>query len=373
MTTTPRIIDWPAHLAPRNQDWSLFVPQVGGVNAAGYGFGAVWGMPRWRVTVETPEAHASDLPQWQAFVLRLRAGVNLVRIRDWRESGRGSVLEQPQRLLNMLRWTQQWGRWSHVGGDAVSEAAGVITTRQPNTYYQPLAQDLEEGLRYVFVVEVQGVNPAQVAVLATLGDQLQPVGATFDAATGETVATLGEVARSGAVPRAGGGWRCWWELRPRTKVRALVQVQTLVPAHGLVQVQASRPMVSVVVGPMAPAFVSTTAAPAWGDYSPYVDGAGQTGDQLNTKGWPAGAQLRAGYWLGIGSSMHMLLESVEVNDDGQATLWVEPPLRGAPADGTVIKISGVDGVFRLSSPVSGVREELRAMEGITMTFEEVPL
>lgn len=372
MTTTPRIIDWPAHLAPRNQDWNLFVPQVGGVNAAGYGFGAVWGMPRWRVTIETPDAHASDLPQWQAFVLRLRAGMNLVRISDQRESGRGAVLNHPRRLLNMLRWTQQWGRWSRVGAAPVSDAGGVITAKLPNTYYQPIAQALESGVRYVLVVEVQGDAQAQVALLATLDDQLYPTGVIFDASTGEVVSTLGDVLRSGATARAGGGWRCWWELHPQKKMNALVQVQTLVPAHGLVQVQASRPMVSSVVGAVPPDFIPTTGTPAWGVYAPSIHGSGQTGDQLVTKDWPAGAELRSGYWLGIGTSMHMLIDNAQADADGIATLWIEPPLRGSPDDGTPLKISGVSGLFRLSAPVAGVREEGRAMEGITMTFEEVP-
>lgn len=371
--TSPRIIDWPASLAPRTQDWSLFVPQVGGVNAAGYGFGTVWGMPRWRVTVETPQAHASDLPQWQAFVLRLRAGVNLVRIADLRESGRGRVLNQPRRVLNMLRWTQQWARWDRVGAAPVTVAGSVATSRQPNTHYQPLAQALEAGVRYVFVVEVQASSAqAQVALLAALGEQLHPTGVIFNAATGAAEATLGNVARSGAVARAGGGWRCWWELRPQVDVQALVQVQTLLPAHGLVQVQASQPMVSVVVGAVPPGFVATTGTPAWGDFSPAVDGPDQTGDQLATKGWPAGAQLRAGYWLGIGNDMHMLVDSAVADDDGKAMLWVEPPLRKSPVDNAAIKTQGISGVFRLSAPVAGVREELHAMEGITMTFEEVP-
>jgi hypothetical protein len=89
-----------------------------------------------------------------------------------------------------------------------------------------------------------------------------------------------------------------------------------------------------------------------------VNGAGQTGRTLNTKGWPAPAfgpypyVLRPGDWLQIGYRLYRNLTSKIISDPGGVglvTLDIWPPLREPPADGDAIIVTNTLGLWRLKS------------------------
>lgn len=89
--------------------------------------------------------------------------------------------------------------------------------------------------------------------------------------------------------------------------------------------------------------------------TPVVNGASQTGNELAIDGLPASAvgYLRAGDYIQLGSAasarLYKVLEDVDSNASGQATLNLWPDLRSSPADGATVVVSNAKGVFRLSN------------------------
>lgn len=90
-----------------------------------------------------------------------------------------------------------------------------------------------------------------------------------------------------------------------------------------------------------------------GTGSPQVDGASQTGEDLNTKGWTAsqtGIMLK-GDWIQLGSGasskLHKCLTDVNSDSGGLATLTVWPEIITSPADSATITVNSPQGVFRL--------------------------
>jgi hypothetical protein len=89
--------------------------------------------------------------------------------------------------------------------------------------------------------------------------------------------------------------------------------------------------------------------------TPVVNGASQTGNGLNIDGLPASATgyLKAGDYIQLGSAstarLYKVLEDVDSNGSGEATLNLWPDLRSSPADGAAVVVSNAKGVFRLSN------------------------
>lgn len=86
-----------------------------------------------------------------------------------------------------------------------------------------------------------------------------------------------------------------------------------------------------------------------------VDGAGQTGNQLNATGFLSLTDFvfRAGDYIQLGSGqssrLHMVVDDVDSDSSGDATLNIEPALRESPTNGATITYINARGVFRLSS------------------------
>lgn len=94
--------------------------------------------------------------------------------------------------------------------------------------------------------------------------------------------------------------------------------------------------------------------------TPLVNGASQTGQSLVTDGWTTGVTgiLKAGDWIQLGSGatsrLYMVLNDVNSDGSGNATIDIAPRLRESPADNAVITTSNPKGLFRLSRNVSGI-------------------
>lgn len=93
--------------------------------------------------------------------------------------------------------------------------------------------------------------------------------------------------------------------------------------------------------------------------TPQVNGAGQTGKTLATKGWTAnktGILLAGDYFqLGSGSAtrLHKLLKDANSDGTGLATLDIFPSLRESPANNDALTISSARGTFRLAANKQG--------------------
>lgn len=92
--------------------------------------------------------------------------------------------------------------------------------------------------------------------------------------------------------------------------------------------------------------------------TPVVNGASQTGDELDIDGLPVSTTgyLKAGDYIQLGASatakLYKVLDDVDTNASGEATLTIWPDLRSSPADDATVVVSGAKGLFRLSTNAS---------------------
>lgn len=112
---------------------------------------------------------------------------------------------------------------------------------------------------------------------------------------------------------------------------------------------------------------SASSAPG----TPVVNGADQTGDSLTIDGCPASATgyLKAGDYIQLGggsaATLHKVLQDVNTNGAGQATLDLWPYIRNAPADDATVIVSNAKGLFRLGSNQTDWTIGEAALYGIT--------
>lgn len=89
--------------------------------------------------------------------------------------------------------------------------------------------------------------------------------------------------------------------------------------------------------------------------TPVVNGPSQTGNELDIDGLPASATgyLLAGDYIQLGSGstaqLHKVLDDVDSNASGEATVTIWPDLRSSPADDSTVIVSNAKGRFRLSA------------------------
>jgi len=72
---------------------------------------------------------------------------------------------------------------------------------------------------------------------------------------------------------------------------------------------------------------------------------------LGTSGWTASTDglLLPGDYIQVGYRLHRVLDAVDSDVNGDATISIWPSLRGAPANGDMITTSGTQGLFRLAT------------------------
>ncbi len=121
---------------------------------------------------------------------------------------------------------------------------------------------------------------------------------------------------------------------------------------------------------------ANTAPRGVGTGSPLVKGGSQTGDQLLTDGWTSSTTgiLKAGDWIQVGSGsstrLHKVLDDVNSDGSGNATLNIFPNIRTSPADNTVITVNSPKGIWRLSSNETDFSIDEASVYGITFACVE---
>lgn len=106
--------------------------------------------------------------------------------------------------------------------------------------------------------------------------------------------------------------------------------------------------------------------------TPLVNGAGQSGASLITDGWTANQVgiLLPGDYIGVNNELKMVIESVDSDAGGNATLKIEPPLRASPPDNAIITTTKPLGKFmRISSADSPMRHR-RSLSSVTLDIME---
>lgn len=107
--------------------------------------------------------------------------------------------------------------------------------------------------------------------------------------------------------------------------------------------------------------------------TPRVAGAGQVGATLVTDGWAGGFSLSAGEFVQIGDELRVTTAAAVATSGGVMSLPLDEPLRGSPADDTVLVFSLPTAVMRLTSDdveSSFARSALGALETFTLSCVE---
>lgn len=113
-----------------------------------------------------------------------------------------------------------------------------------------------------------------------------------------------------------------------------------------------------------------------GTGTPLVNGAGQTGSSLVTDGWTVSTTgiLKAGDWIQLGSgsttTLHKVLDDVNSDGSGNATLEIFPSLRSSPDDDATITVSSPKGIWRLASNQMEYSIDEASVYGITFACVE---
>ena len=121
---------------------------------------------------------------------------------------------------------------------------------------------------------------------------------------------------------------------------------------------------------------ANTSPQGIGTGTPLVRGAGQTGSELITDGWTPDTQniLKAGDWIQLGSAgtsrLYKVLDDVDSNSSGIATLTLFPSLRSSPTDNAVITIDNPVGQWRLSTNDIDYTIKTGQFYGITLACME---
>jgi hypothetical protein len=106
--------------------------------------------------------------------------------------------------------------------------------------------------------------------------------------------------------------------------------------------------------------------------TPLVNGANQVGYNLNTKGWTANAQgvLKRGDWIQLIYRLHKVLDDVNADASGNATLALYPQIRETPADGQAIVTRNTQGLFRLASNSNKFSVNVASIYGFQFNIRE---
>lgn len=366
------IVDWLPSFIPAESEFSLHMPMWGSSSPfGGASNNAIIGVPRWMFSITTAAFRKEKLPRNEAFLLRLRNGLNLVRVGDWRYTGMRNLAGGVDIRVpgNLLLHSVMLSAWNRVGPAGVAVGTGVSVS-YTSDYYAPNSLSFQAGLSYVLVCDLHSAVSAQVSLSLSAEAFGVATGAIFDALDGSVVSTFGAVVGAGRVALPGGGFRSWIIATAAQTVNGLVHLYPILPAGGVSAVSLDRPQLAYSVGQLPPSYVPTDGDIEFGQLAPRVSGGGQTGDRLNTKGWLGGLTLKAGYWIAYGDGMHRLMDDAQADASGNAQLWIEPPIRLSPADNTAIDFRRVQGLFRLTSGAPGFKQQKAVVPGIAMTFEE---
>jgi len=121
---------------------------------------------------------------------------------------------------------------------------------------------------------------------------------------------------------------------------------------------------------------ANTAPRGVGTGTPLVNGGSQTGDSLITDGWTISTTgiLKAGDWIQLGSGsatrLHKVLDDVNSDASGNATLSIWPSLRSSPSNNAQITVSSPKGQWRLASNEIQYSIDEASVYGITFACVE---
>ena len=319
----------------------------------------------WRGEYTLPPMKRDAIAPWQSFLTRLRGGAGRFYGYDPdAKEPRGVALESASNATNFI-----------TNGNALGAVLGVegVNGKAPTSWVFGLANGLtrrivsfgeKDGVHYV-AVRFTGTPTATTCALNFIKSKAIP------AATGQTWTsslsyrlgggTLNNVRVYQRIEQVEGGgatanmYAVELFNMDSTRWRRSEHTKTLnatAPATGYVRnsvylsLTVGVPVdVTIMVGDVqleqnAPAtiYIPTTGKKRGRSSGARVDGDGQSGTLLKTWNWqPSLVQvLRAGDYIAFdtdyGRALHMVVEDASSDENGRASLKIEPPLRHAPDD-----------------------------------------
>lgn len=93
---------------------------------------------------------------------------------------------------------------------------------------------------------------------------------------------------------------------------------------------------------------------------------------LTTKGWAASATnlLLRGDYIQIGYRLHLVLDAVDADDNGDATIAIWPSLREQPTDSSTIITSNTQGLWRLAENKRSWSFDITQLTQLSFKFQE---
>ena len=106
--------------------------------------------------------------------------------------------------------------------------------------------------------------------------------------------------------------------------------------------------------------------------SPGVNGANQTGTELQTSGWTHGVVvLERGDYITVNDELKIVTADVTSTSTGTATVTFAPMLRWSPPDGAAIEVAKPYGIFKLKDNQQGAGNRVPGVfTSYTLELEE---
>lgn len=106
--------------------------------------------------------------------------------------------------------------------------------------------------------------------------------------------------------------------------------------------------------------------------SPVVNGANQTGNQLQSSGWtPSKNVLQKGDYITVNNELKMVTADVTSSASGIAIIYFAPMLRNSPPTNAVIEVANPYGIFKLKDNQQGAGNRVPGgFTSYTLEFEE---
>lgn len=379
-------IDWPDELRPAMVDWGLYVPQLMGRSAFdGSVQSNTLGAPRWQFTIETGPLKSELVPQWEAFIDRLRGRVNRVRAHDWRReaplgvasgtplvrtSGSGAALETKG-------WTPNTAgillAGSYIG---VNEGAGVNLLAPYGDFQTDSDTDgvangwalysggttgsLSDGLVAGGTGNLQRVNVPTLG--ATTSDQAGVRYANYAEVVGGQKYTLAADVRvtSGVSAKLGLGI-AWYTATPTLLSAVFDYTQALSSTSTRKSFTWTAPAAAV----KAQAYVFVHSQTAGGALSFDIDNAQLEHGLVAT---PFSNVVAATGGIG---ELKRLTQDMDSDASGFATAAFEPPLRLAPAVDAPLALVKPTARFVMTTESPSMSQRGARHPGFTLGFDEV--
>ena len=324
----------------------------------------------WQAAVSIPSVRRDLAEDWNAFLLSLRGPIGTFLLGDPNSATpRGSALSFKK---NLLTFTEQFDQWSIARADVTVNAtvapdgnttADALDANDPLSSYVFQQVTLTAGVSYAFSVHVKAnTHTGDV----TLRDFTDLSGVEVNLTT-LSVSNIG-TATNGGVEDVGNGWyRISCTLLPTSPTRP----------HNLGIIVESEDLGVYIWGAQLEEGSLSEYQPIANAYGPFVNGASQTGSELNIDGASPDedAYLKAGDYIQLGSgsssTLHKVLADVSTNSAGEATIDIWPSIRTAPADNATVTIENCKGVFRLAQNVSSWSINNASTYGISFEAVEV--